>query len=771
MPGSSPNRFDGRAENTPPLSNVNFNNPYTNQYIKSATNIRSVSDAVSGNSVPTSNGFVSQNPFGSIQPTNVMNIGAFSPYEEIDDLSPKTTAESEDINRYIGEDVSPELDFDDEAFLNGQRMLSALQNVSSRVIEEAEYPFTGGQMPGVLYQVLLEYLHPNFGWLSAGGDIYLGPITFEKIGDRWYLNGIRLGVSEYRIKTVYRVDGQPDTGGNPPPTKAEVTYTPVLSSRQQEATSNKPLPLEYPSVLNQIVSGIPKNNSTQEIVSGLSDYSDAELERILDEYGIESIQETLSREINRSEALNSQLAELNKQLTEVNERLKTEQENRQLEQLKTDIERQITITEANKQTQRELFGRMTVDANTQPSTNPLINPTTIATGLALGAIATGTGANINPFGNPSPTIPNASTGSRVPQSTNTSPNNVIQFPKTPEQKNRENITDKKTTNEAPKVQPTPNTCQNTDDPMYKCIGNIERGMANQKGTLDEIKDFFKNKLDTALNALNAFLQAFDIGLLMRIDNKLGAQLPGGLSGFLTDVFTRLWNSRIVDRALNIIGVAASIHNAVMLSRNVGTTLGAVISNVLGIFGVKDPEATTDKIGEIINGTIENLVKSIVGAENYESLTKTWASANRIYQAATNIYQMMTDSTYAIAEGLGKLGERTGKIGNALKASGILLENTLEWLDENSNIHIGKNRKLNALINGLQGAQEVASDLEDITSNFREATENVTEIKEEMGNLKKEVDDLTKVKKEEENKAKTDSQGANITRTDLVKPEG
>jgi hypothetical protein len=129
-----------------------------------------------------------------------------------------------------------------------------------------------------------------------------------------------------------------------------------------------------------------------------------------------------------------------------------------------------------------------------------------------------------------------------------------------------------------------------------------------------------------------------------IDNKLGPQVNGGLSGFLTDKFTKLWNSRVIDRALNLMATAAAIHNAVMLSRNIGSTLVQTLGNALSIIGIKDGDEVAQSFSTVIGDSIENIIKGSIGSENYTQLTETWAKASRIYQSAINIYQLMTDGS-------------------------------------------------------------------------------------------------------------------------------
>jgi hypothetical protein len=273
----------------------------------------------------------------------------------------------------------------------------------------------------------------------------------------------------------------------------------------------------------------------------------------------------------------------------------------------------------------------------------------------------------------------------------------------------------------------------------------------------------------SLDAIKLTLEGLDLTLLNVINAKLGPQMNGGISGYLSDRFTKLWKSRTIDRALNLMATAAAIHNAVMLSRNIGSTLIATLGNALSIIGIKDGDEVAQNFSTVIGNSIENIVKGLVGNDNYTALSETWAKANRIYQSAINIYQLMTDSLFGITSGLEQTAKYTGRIGNALRKSGVVLENSYNWMSETFNFYSGKNRKIDRVIQGLQNANEIASDLESITSEFRSVTENITSIGTEVNKIKTEINDKESEKNTQETQGKNSSQSPPINKTDLIKP--
>lgn len=308
---------------------------------------------------------------------------------------------------------------------------------------------------------------------------------------------------------------------------------------------------------------------------------------------------------------------------------------------------------------------------------------------------------------------------------------------------------------APSVNTQPGNCQTG------CTAPLSGKLDNQDKKLDDLG----NKLDV----INAGANAGQLAQLNEVLDRLGPKVNGGLSGFLKGKFEKLWESKALDRALALMNLAASIHNAVMLSRNIGQTLVATFTNILALIGIKDPDGKASSFTEAIGNTIENFIKGIIGAENYTELTTTWKKANRIYQAAINTYQLLTDSLFAVAEGLELIGKYTGKVGNALKKSGTVLESSYEWFGETFNFKSKRNRAIDQLIQGLQTGQEVASDLQEITENFREAQENINEIGEQINTVKTETQTQVTAKTTKESSSKTNSQTPDIPKSAMIQP--
>jgi hypothetical protein len=266
-----------------------------------------------------------------------------------------------------------------------------------------------------------------------------------------------------------------------------------------------------------------------------------------------------------------------------------------------------------------------------------------------------------------------------------------------------------------------------------------------------------NRANNLLNAFNTGANAAQMALLTRIDVKLGAQIVGGISGKLVKGFEWLQ----LDRALNMLIFAATVQNHLMLSRDIGTTLLGAFSNVLTLIGIKDDSGQPLNIGNIINLTIENLVKGLVGAENYATLSENFAKANRIYQASTNVLNSFQNISSTILSGMELIGSYTGKIGNALKKGGAILDNAYGWMNPQP--------KFNRISQTLENLQQGASTIQQVTQAPLDVINAVTELQTANTELVKAIKEDNKPENKapeipEPDKLKADELAAKISST-------
>lgn len=228
---------------------------------------------------------------------------------------------------------------------------------------------------------------------------------------------------------------------------------------------------------------------------------------------------------------------------------------------------------------------------------------------------------------------------------------------------------------------------------------------------------------TKLDRLNTALQGLDLGLLKVMDNKLGPQLVGGLSGKLG----RLSQWLRIDRALNLLTYAAVLHNAMMLSNDFAQTLIAATNAFIKAFVLKDDEAATFDLSTVLGKSIENTAKSIFGGKTVAYWEVQWKKCNRIYQAAANVINRFTNIASAIFTVLEVLGSRISKIGNALRWYGDIGDKAYDTMNESDNFQ-------HPIFIKMQKLQTAASAIETVSS-------SVTTVKEEYKSLQTDTKEL------------------------------
>ncbi|MEH2307816.1 hypothetical protein [Nostoc sp.] len=262
-----------------------------------------------------------------------------------------------------------------------------------------------------------------------------------------------------------------------------------------------------------------------------------------------------------------------------------------------------------------------------------------------------------------------------------------------------------------------------------------------------------NKLDqinAALGAGNAGANAALLAGQQTILERLGDQLPGGIGGKLS----RFAEWMHLDRVLNIMIFATTIHNGLMLSNDIGQTLLGIINNALTLIGLKKEDGSGFDIGSLISDSIENLIKGAIGTENYQQLTTAWQKANRIYQATTNVLNQLMNVNSVITNALEVIGSYTGKIGNALRIWGVLGEKAYSWMNPQpsfDNKWITKLQQLQENANTVAMVAQIPVDtVSAVTELNNSATEFVKAIKQEP-DTKSGIDpgEAAKVKEERE----------------------
>ncbi|PHJ59445.1 hypothetical protein VF14_27065 [Nostoc linckia z18] len=249
---------------------------------------------------------------------------------------------------------------------------------------------------------------------------------------------------------------------------------------------------------------------------------------------------------------------------------------------------------------------------------------------------------------------------------------------------------------------------------------------------DNAANIIINNNTNAANLLNAYNAGANTALLQgqaTILERLGAQLPGGIGGKLG----RLSKWLLLDRVLNILTWWQTLHNAAMLSNNIVQTLASGVNNVLAFIGVKDDDDNPIDVGQILGQAYTSAIKSALGEETYNNLNKAFNAANRIYQSAANVAFIIQSIQQSILTALEVIGSGVAKIANGLKAAGKVFDRAYEWMNPNPNFD-------NALFRTLEGAQQIASNIELVSQTPLDVQTSLNSLKEERENMKQALKD-------------------------------
>jgi hypothetical protein len=261
--------------------------------------------------------------------------------------------------------------------------------------------------------------------------------------------------------------------------------------------------------------------------------------------------------------------------------------------------------------------------------------------------------------------------------------------------------------------------------------------------------------NTALERiLNNTSNAADLVLLPIINNKLGAQVPGGISGFLQRAFqaTRL------DKIINALTLITTLHNAAMLSRNLGSTLGDLTGQALSVIGIKDENGSALDINAEIGRQVNSLMSTILGAETWAGTKLAWNKANTIISSATQIVftvRSLWDSSKEILEWT---AENTGKIGNALKRFRVVGENAYRWMPEQVTHQNAWALKIERFRNGTDNLDDAASSLQGVLGEVQNIQQEFGELNEQKQRFDTNIANLTP-KDRAENKPVADAVAA------------
>lgn len=248
----------------------------------------------------------------------------------------------------------------------------------------------------------------------------------------------------------------------------------------------------------------------------------------------------------------------------------------------------------------------------------------------------------------------------------------------------------------------------------------------------DMEDRIKNPVNANIDAKTAALAANQAGQDIALGSIITTQATHtGIFGKILSVL----NNTVVDRTLAVMNLATNVHNAAMLSRDIGETLGSVVDNVIGLTGLRFTNSEGSQVGftDLISSNFRGFLIQVLGAENYVSLVLQWQKANTIYHATMGVINTTQSMIDPISSAVEYGMENVSKIGNSLKEDGVVSENAYPAMNET--IRARRVNRFERLNDTLEGAENIASNLSNITSTAVSVKEDYKQLREDAKDLR------------------------------------
>ena len=233
---------------------------------------------------------------------------------------------------------------------------------------------------------------------------------------------------------------------------------------------------------------------------------------------------------------------------------------------------------------------------------------------------------------------------------------------------------------------------------------------------------------TAVNAANSTLNHPSWGLQAIVTNtSYGLQRIQGFAQIA-------WKATRADKIVNALNTLLIVHNAMMLSNNIASTISEALNLGLEALGIRDEEDKIIDIGGAVRGKLTSILQSWFGEEKYRQLTLRLASANRIYQSGANIVYGLRNVFDAGQYLVENISENVAFIGNALRRDGVVRENSYRLMPTDVN-------STSRLLYRLEAANDVVDVIEEIASDAKDITEEIGELRENQKQFEKEFKEV------------------------------
>ena len=241
-------------------------------------------------------------------------------------------------------------------------------------------------------------------------------------------------------------------------------------------------------------------------------------------------------------------------------------------------------------------------------------------------------------------------------------------------------------------------------------------------------------------------------LLERIFDGLGNTASLANLALIPQILTKLTkfvNWSVGDRVVGMMSMIASVHNAFMLSNNVGQTLFSIFDNLgnIGALIVKpDGDANIDSKAWVTHN-LDSLFNTMLGAQQWTTIKASYRAANNIFSTSSNMYNNLRSIHNDSQELLNMVRRDTAELGNALVEEGVISEDNWDVRDPKLKIKSKMLNRLDRMNRGLEDLDNKLEAIEQLTSTLLNIANSAKEIRENTDKLGKDLSDANKAFKD------------------------
>lgn len=299
--------------------------------------------------------------------------------------------------------------------------------------------------------------------------------------------------------------------------------------------------------------------------------------------------------------------------------------------------------------------------------------------------------------------------------------------------------------------------------------------ATKDGICEEINDpngcletgLKRPLLNASQNLLN---QLSD--LLSDLRDVLDSQILDKLET-IEDSLDTAWRSTTVDKTLNATNTSLLLHNAMMLSRDLETSMAEVLSNGFDPINVTNSEGNNIDVNSYVSNKVSTFVNLLIGQPNTSVIVNPFNSASRILTSAQGIVGSVRGAKDALQHGQEIIANRIATLGNTAMSQGIYEDNSFPWMDTNTNFR-EPFEKFTYVVRDLQEVTDETNELVqtgiEVQENVQQTFNNASGILTAREELEQTFSQFDVDREVEEDTAARDSASPDIEPIDLIEED-